>query len=69
MPAWKVCFIGLCACVCLALTTATVIFSAARDWGWAGGLFAATLVSGGLFALFLRHADGSLDMKVPGARL
>ena len=67
MPAWKVLFIGAFACVCLALATATVIvpfsYAGSERWLWLGGLFAATLAAGGLFALFLRHASGGLDAK------
>ncbi|MFO0848438.1 MAG: hypothetical protein U0871_07770 [Gemmataceae bacterium] len=67
MPAWKVLFIGLCGCICLALATATFIvpfsFDGGERWLWLGGLLAATAAAGTLFALFLRHAGSSLDAK------
>ena len=67
MPAWKVLLIGLFACVCLALATATSVvpfsYAGSERWLWLGGLFAATLAAGALFALFLRHASSALDAK------
>lgn len=72
MPVWKVLFIGLFACVCLALAMATFVVPFAYDggqrWLWLGGLLAATLCAGGLFALFLRYAGGSLDAKPRGTQ-
>jgi hypothetical protein len=67
MPAWKVLLIGLFACVCLALASATVVVPFSQDgnrrWLWMAGLFAATAAVGGLFTLFLRHAGHALDAK------
>jgi hypothetical protein len=71
MPAWKVLFIGLCACVCLALATATFVvpftYGGNQRWLWMGGLLAATLFAGVLFALFLRHASNALDANPRGS--
>jgi hypothetical protein len=67
MPVWKVLFIGVFGLVCLALAMATVVvptsMSGGEMWLWLGGLFAATLFAGTLFALFLRHAGNSLVVK------
>lgn len=67
MPAWKVLFIGLFACLCLGLATATFVVPVSQEgsqrWVWLGGLLAATLCASGLFALFLRHAGTALDAK------
>ena len=72
MPVWKVLLVGVFACVCLALATATLVvpfsYVGGQRWVWLGGLLAATLVAGALFALFLRHASGSLDTSPRGAR-
>jgi uncharacterized membrane protein YdcZ (DUF606 family) len=72
MPAWKVLLIGAFACVVLALATATVLVPMAQDggrrWVWLGGLLAATLVAGGLFALFMRQVGRSMDTKPSWAR-
>jgi hypothetical protein len=72
MPVWKVLFIGLLACVCLGLAMATFVVPFAQEggqrWVWMGGLLSATLCMGVLFALFLRHASGSLDAPLGGAR-
>lgn len=72
MPAWKVLFIGAFACVCLALALSTILVpmehQGGQRWLWLGGLLTATICAGGLFALFLRHADGSLDTKTRGSR-
>jgi hypothetical protein len=72
MPAWKVLFIGLFACVCMGLATATFVVPFSEEggkrWLWMAGLFAATVVSGGLFTLVLRQASGSLDAKPRGNR-
>ena len=65
MPVWKVLFIALLACVCLALALATVVVPMAKSggewWAWMGGLLTGTLLASGLFALFLRHAGGAMD--------
>jgi hypothetical protein len=72
MPAWKVMFIGAFACVCLALALATLLVPISHEggdrWVWTGGLLVATLLAGGLFTLFLRHASGSLGTKTRGSR-
>ena len=65
MPVWKVLVIGALTCVCLALAMATVAVPIAQDggqrWVWLGGLLSATLFTGVLLTLFMRHASGSLD--------
>jgi Na+/H+-translocating membrane pyrophosphatase len=65
VPAWKVLLTLLFFVVCLGLALATIVvpltFSGGEMWAWLGGLFAGTLVAGGLFALFLRHAGGAMD--------
>lgn len=67
MPAWKVLLIGLFSVICLSLATATVLVPMAHEgndrWAWFGGLLPATLVAGGLFALFLRSADRAMDAQ------
>ena len=67
MPAWKVLFIGVFACVCLGLATATFaapfVEEGSQRWLWMGGLFVATICAGTLFTLFLRHASGVLVAK------
>ena len=72
MPAWKVLFIGVFACACLALAVATFVVPFAQEggqrWVWMGGLLLATLCAGGLLALFLRHAGRSLDVSFRAAR-
>lgn len=72
MPVWKVLLVGVLACVCLALAMATFVvpftYVGNQRWLWLGGLLSATLVTGALFALFLRHASGSLDANPRGAR-
>lgn len=72
MPAWKVLFIGVLACVCLALGLATILVPISHEggqrWLWLAGLLTATAFVGGLFALFLRHSSGFLDAKTRGAR-
>lgn len=72
MPAWKVLFIGVFACVCLALALATLLVPMAQEggqkWAWLGGLLVATICAGALFTVFLRHASGYLDTKTRGSR-
>jgi hypothetical protein len=72
MPVWKVLLVGVFACVCLALATATLVvpfsYVGGQRWLWMGGLLTATLAAGALFALFLRHASRSLDASPGGAR-
>jgi len=72
MPVWKVLFICVFACVCLALAIATVAIPVAQEgsqkWIWLGGLLTATLFTGALFTLFLRSAGGDLDARPRGAR-
>lgn len=67
MPVWKVLLIGVLACASLGLAMATVAIPIAQvgneRWVWLGGLLAATVVTGTLLALFLRHAGGSLELK------
>jgi hypothetical protein len=72
MAVWKILVIGVLACTCLALALGTVIVAlpgeGGRKWLSAFGLLAATGVTGGLFALFLRYAGQSLDLKPSRAR-
>ena len=70
MPAWKVLLIILLACVCLALTIATIAIPIAQDgaqkWMWLGGLLTATLASGTLLTLFLRARRAApSDLEAP----
>ena len=50
MPTWKVLFIGVLACVCLALALSTLLVPMAQEgnqrWLWLGGLLAATAGAG-----------------------
>ena len=66
MSAWKVLLIVVLACSSLGLALATVAIPLSETgsdrWVWLGGLFSATVVTGSLLALFLRHAGKSLDM-------
>lgn len=72
MPVWKVLLTGLFACICLALATLTVVipleYEGGKMWLSLGGMIVATAVAGGLFALFLRSASASLDVKTHGYR-
>ncbi len=72
MPAWKVLLIGLLACICMGLATASFVvpfnYDGNQRWLWLGGLLSATLFMGVLLALFLRHAGGAMDAKPRGAR-
>lgn len=72
MSAWKVLLICVLACVCLALTMATIAIPIAQEggqrWVWLGGLLAATLGTAGLLALFMRWAGRSLDLSTRGNR-
>lgn len=72
MPVWKVLVIGALSCACLALGMATIAIPMAQDggqrWLWLGGLLAATTAAGTLLVLFLRYADGSLDLRPRGSR-
>lgn len=68
MPAWKVLLIGVLACACLSLALATLLVTIAREWQWTAGLLPATIFMCVLFALFLRHAGGSLNLSPRGAR-
>jgi hypothetical protein len=72
MPTWKVLLIALMSCVVLGLGTAAfvvpVTLVGGERWMWLGILVAATIASGGLLALFLRHAGRSLDVRIRVAR-
>ncbi|MBM3979580.1 MAG: hypothetical protein FJ304_04720 [Planctomycetes bacterium] len=72
MPNWKILLTGVLACVCLALMVATflvpMVYEGTRMWLWLGGFVLPTLVACALFAVFLRHASGSLDAKTRGTR-
>jgi hypothetical protein len=67
MAVWKILLIGVLALSSLGLAMATVAVPLAEEgsqrWLWFGGLFVATLVTGSLLALFLRYADGTMDVK------
>ena len=67
MAIWKVLFIAVLACACLASATAVFVvpfeFEGTARWTWMGGLVAATVAAGGLFALFLRYAGHELLPK------
>jgi hypothetical protein len=67
MAVWKVLLIGLFGCACLALATATFVVPFNYTGGmrllWLGVLVAATAFTGGLFALFLRHASAGMLVK------
>ncbi|QEL20521.1 hypothetical protein [Limnoglobus roseus] len=67
MATWKVLFIVVLALACLTLGSATVIVpmgkSGGQAWMWFAALFSATVVAGGLFALFLRYAGNELLVK------
>jgi hypothetical protein len=69
MPTWKVLLVALLACICLALTLATILITLDEKgtdrWIWLGGLLAATVAVGTLLVFFLRHAGSSMDTK-PG---
>ena len=66
MSAWKVLLIVVLACASLGLALATVVIPLAETgadrWVWLGGLLSATVATGGLLGLFLRHAGKSLDV-------
>jgi hypothetical protein len=70
MPVWKVLIILLLACVCMGLVGALIVvpmsYNGAMMWVWLVGLLFATAVVGGLFAMFLRYAGASLDVKPRG---
>jgi len=72
MAVWKILVIGLLSCACLALTMATIAIPISQDgsqrWAWLAGLLSATLVVATLLVIFLRYADGSLDIKPRGNR-
>jgi hypothetical protein len=72
VPTWKVLVIVALACVCLALALSTLVIGVAKDgsnrWLWTGGLLAATIAAGTLFASFLRYAGRSLDASPRGVR-
>lgn len=67
MPAWKVLFIGLLACVCFAFGLSTLLapmIHIGNDrWVWMGSSLAATLVAVWVFSIVLRHASTALDVK------
>lgn len=68
MPVWKVLLIGVLACASLSLALGTVMVTAAGEWSWVAGLLPATVCVGALFALFLKSAGHSLDLKPRGSR-
>lgn len=65
MPTWKVLMIGLFSCVTLALVMSTILIpmdkQGSQRWIWLGGLLTATLLTGAVFARFLKYAGGSLE--------
>jgi hypothetical protein len=72
MATWKVLLIGLLACLCMGLATATFVVPFTEDgnqrWLWMAGLLVATIVAGALFTLFLRKASGALGGRAGGYR-
>jgi hypothetical protein len=65
MPAWKVLFIMVFACLCLALGLGTLVVPLALDaeehrWLWFGGLLLASICMSTLFTLFLIREDRNL---------
>lgn len=72
MPAWKVLFIGLFACVCFGFAIATALapinIDGGQRWAWMGGLLVVTLGLSTLFAYYLRHASKFLDVRTRGTR-
>lgn len=66
MSAWKVLLIVVLACASLGLAMATVAIplseSGGDRWAWLSGLLSATVVTGTLLVIFLRHAGKSLDV-------
>jgi membrane protein YdbS with pleckstrin-like domain len=70
MSVWKVLFIAVFACVCLALAFATAVVpttAAAADnkWAWGAACLAATVVMVTLFILFLRWSDRTFSLSSP----
>jgi hypothetical protein len=67
MPAWKVLLVLLFAILCMGMVTATVIvplnYSGNERWAWLGGLAVGSILMIGLFVLFLRYADRTMDTK------
>jgi cell division protein FtsW (lipid II flippase) len=67
MPTWKVLIIALLGCISLALVMATILIPMDKQgndrWIWLGGLLAATLLVGAIFARFLKYAGASLDLS------
>ena len=62
MPAWKVLFIVVLGCTCLALAMGTIIVPLAltpedHKWLWFAGLLLGTICMGTLFTLYLRWED------------
>ena len=72
MSAWKILIIGTLACICLALTMATIAIPMAMEggerWVWLGGLVGSLACFGTLLVLFMRYADHSFDKKPRGLR-
>lgn len=72
MAGWKVLLIGALASACFALIMFTLLvlltYEGNQRWSWLAGLVPATLVAGWLFALYLRHAGHSLDVKPRSGR-
>lgn len=67
MSTWKVLFIAVLGCACLALAFATLIIPldkvGGQRWLWMGGLTTATVAMGVLFGVFLRYAGQSLSLS------
>jgi heme A synthase len=64
MPVWKVLFIVVLFCACLALGSATLVYpmtsGVENKWLWLVGLFLATVLMGTLFTLYLRKAGADM---------
>jgi ABC-type uncharacterized transport system permease subunit len=71
MPAWKILVIGALSCVCLGLALATIAIPISMDgaqrWTTLASLLLATIIFGGLLAIFPRYAGASLDVRPRGA--
>jgi hypothetical protein len=65
MPTWKVLFIAVLFCICLALAFATVIYPTTKEggvhpWFWGSVLLGATGIMAGMFVLVLRRASAAM---------
>lgn len=67
MPTWKVLLIGLLAAVCFTFAMSALLAPMIHDgnqrWVWLGSSLAATVGMTWVFAIFLRYAGRSLDVR------